>query len=934
MRIRAIRGRGLASLSEPFELDLDAEPMRGAGVFVIGGPTGAGKSTILDAMCLALFDRAPRVARVPQRDVVRAGVRATSGVEPGEDDWIRSSDPRSIVRRGAQHAFAEVDFEGRRGGVFRARWEVRAVKRRGGGQALGRPTMTLETLAASGPLVPWTFGEPEGAEPRGGLRIGTTKTDVLAQIEARLGLDFGQFCRSVLLPQGELASFLEAPDDERARLLERVTGTEIYSTLSRVVHSRAAALSREARERSLALESLAQLSEAERQQLAAQRDEAALEAARATKRVAGLVALERAHETCRVLRVELAQSERELEEVTRQIGLFEPRREEVARGRRLDEVRAEQRALESARTELERAERERGALEEQLERWAPELTARQETLERSRAELSALERESAPLEERLVAHEAALSAWAERAGREDALRHARQRADREAVDAERRERDARKSFEAFERELALVEAEIDREAPERSIEPLVALVRAELREGEPCPVCGALEHPTGRGASSASPPGEDARVVVEALEARRRRGERREKLRIEASRAQAVLALRVEESGRAREVLGQACVAADRAHAERASARTELEREHGVEPPAQRRAAHARAAASARALAAGAERACAELHAQLERARGTFESLAVRVGDAARAREDAERALGAALEVRGLTWGDLAADACLDPRELSRWALKIKGLDQRRDRQRAVVQERRRRLEAAAGALPEGLPAPEELEAARRDAERSRAEAEQLRVIAETRLADDLARGQERARRAEALDALRRGAETWEGLARLIGSADGKKLRLVVQSMALDILLAHANQQLRVLAPRYRLARRATQPGSLALDVLDADLEGGPRATSSLSGGERFLVSLALALGLGTMTAEHDDVGSLFLDEGFGSLDEESLEQALDALDALRQAGRQIGVVSHVARLSERFEVRVEVRPTEPGASRVCVSAG
>jgi exonuclease SbcC len=201
-------------------------------------------------------------------------------------------------------------------------------------------------------------------------------------------------------------------------------------------------------------------------------------------------------------------------------------------------------------------------------------------------------------------------------------------------------------------------------------------------------------------------------------------------------------------------------------------------------------------------------------------------------------------------------------------------------------------------------------------------------------VIAETRLADDLARGQERARRAEALDALRRGAETWEGLARLIGSADGKKLRLVVQSMALDILLAHANQQLRVLAPRYRLARRATQPGSLALDVLDADLEGGPRATSSLSGGERFLVSLALALGLGTMTAEHDDVGSLFLDEGFGSLDEESLEQALDALDALRQAGRQIGVVSHVARLSERFEVRVEVRPTEPGASRVCVSAG
>ncbi|MBX7194566.1 MAG: nuclease SbcCD subunit C [Sandaracinaceae bacterium] len=144
--------------------------------------------------------------------------------------------------------------------------------------------------------------------------------------------------------------------------------------------------------------------------------------------------------------------------------------------------------------------------------------------------------------------------------------------------------------------------------------------------------------------------------------------------------------------------------------------------------------------------------------------------------------------------------------------------------------------------------------------------------------------------------------------------------------------MALDLLLAHANEQLRALAPRYRLVRRTTQPGSLALDVIDGDLEGGARATSSLSGGERFLVSLALALGLGTMTAERDDVGSLFLDEGFGSLDEESLEQALEALDALRQAGRQIGVVSHVARLAERFEVRVEVRPVEPGASTVHVT--
>ncbi|MBX7193414.1 MAG: AAA family ATPase, partial [Sandaracinaceae bacterium] len=405
MRIRAIRGRGLASLAAPFELDLDAAPMRGAGVFVIGGPTGAGKSTILDAMCLALFDRAPRLARSPQRDVVRAGTRSALGSDrasevegegdaargstpvgagkgrvasAAEPDVIRTSDPRAIVRRGARHAFAEVDFEARGGGLFRARWEVRAVRRRDGGWSLGKPTMSLVVLGARAAR----DGDAAraGATPRGplladaGLRVGTTKTDVLAQIEARLGLDYGQFCRSVLLPQGELASFLEAPDDERARLLERVTGTEIYSTLSRVVHTRAATLVREARERSLEIDALPLLSEPERDELVVQRDEAAIEAARAQKRVAELVASERAHETLRVLASELGQAERELDDVSRQLGLWEPRRGEVTLALRAREVRAEREVARSAAVERGRAEAELSSVSARLEESEPALT--------------------------------------------------------------------------------------------------------------------------------------------------------------------------------------------------------------------------------------------------------------------------------------------------------------------------------------------------------------------------------------------------------------------------------------------------------------------------------------------------------------------------------------------------------------------------------
>ena len=929
MRIRAIRGRGLASLAAPFELDLDAEPMRGCGVFVIGGPTGAGKSTILDAMCLALFDRAPRVARAPQRDVIRAG--AVPGAErevrgTDEIDSIRASDPRSLVRRGARSAFAEVDFEGHRGGVYRARWEVRSVQRRGGGGwSLGKPSMTLAVIAGR----PAAEGETRTVDA---LLVGTTKTDVLAQIEARLGLDFGQFCRSVLLPQGELASFLEAPDDERARLLERVTGTEIYSTLSRVVHTRASGLVREARERTVALEAVTLFTDDERAELSAQRDDARMESARTGKRVAELVAIERAHDTARVLHAQLVQAERELDDVTRQLGLWEPRRDEIDRARRAREVRAERVAARSAHGELVRAEAELAGLVARLEAIAPEQERARAQLEEERGRLRALEERASSLEEELARHDAALAATSERSGRDEALRLARRSAEVAHGDATKREREARKTADAFDRELLRVEAEAASDRASDSMEPLAALVRRQLRDGEPCPVCGSADHPA-QGAKTLRGPERDERdahAVLDAIETRQRREARLVALRLEASKARVGASMRQEETERARVQWELAREAAERSAEERATLRAAVEREHGVEPPAMRRAAQLRALAAARTRVGALERESLERASLAARLVGQRDALGLRVQSLALEVRRTEHALAEALSAHGLEANDLAKAEQMEDRELARWIAELERLDRRRDEQRAIVEERRRRFREAEAAVPEGLPPREELEAARRDAERARTAAEQVVAITESRLADDSARRAEREARREALGALELEARTWETLSRLVGSADGKKLRVLVQSMALDILLAHANEQLRSLAPRYQLGRRGG--GSLALDVIDADLDGGPRATSSLSGGERFLVSLALALGLGTMTAERDDVGSLFLDEGFGSLDDESLEQALEALDALRQAGRQIGVVSHVARLSERFEVRVEVRPSAPGASTVHVT--
>jgi exonuclease SbcC len=168
--------------------------------------------------------------------------------------------------------------------------------------------------------------------------------------------------------------------------------------------------------------------------------------------------------------------------------------------------------------------------------------------------------------------------------------------------------------------------------------------------------------------------------------------------------------------------------------------------------------------------------------------------------------------------------------------------------------------------------------------------------------------------------------------QKWARLSELIGSADGKKFRNYAQQFTLDVLLGYANRHLTQLARRYRLERvvHAGAP-SLALMVRDQDMGGEVRPVNSLSGGETFLVSLALALGLASLSSNRVKVESLFIDEGFGSLDSDTLGVAMNALDALQSQGRKVGVISHVQEMTERIAARIVVRPAGGGASAVSV---
>ncbi|WP_343689416.1 SbcC/MukB-like Walker B domain-containing protein [Chitinophaga sp.] len=208
MKILAIRIKNLASLEGITEIDFTQEPLCSAGIFSITGPTGAGKSTILDALCLALYAKTPRYKQ------------AESGVDiyDVQGASISQNDVRGILRDGTAEGFAEVDFVGVDNQPYRATWMVRRARNRADGN-LQAFDVALKNISTNSP-------------------VPGRKTELLTEIERLVGLSFEQFTRSVLLAQGDFTAFLKAGKDEKSALLEKLTGTHIYSEISRRIYEK------------------------------------------------------------------------------------------------------------------------------------------------------------------------------------------------------------------------------------------------------------------------------------------------------------------------------------------------------------------------------------------------------------------------------------------------------------------------------------------------------------------------------------------------------------------------------------------------------------------------------------------------------------------------------------------------------------------------
>lgn len=1083
MRILAIRGQNLASLAREFAVELASGELAEIGLFAITGPVGAGKSTLLDALCLALFDRTPRL---------RGRGGALIG-DQGQDesDWLRASDPRTLLRRNAVDGFAEADFVGRDGVAYRSRWSVRRARRRADGRLQDQEIVLTRV--------------------RDGLVVaGGRRTEVTRAIQQRLGLDFDQFCRSVVLAQGEFHAFLHAPAQERARLLETLTGAQLYRRLSQAAFERRREHDQVVQRLRSNCEQLVVLEPDARERLAAERDRLARELELcevAMKLATGYVSWHEAAEEHR-------REEQEAAAALQQAVLAD--REAVARRERLevrqralaawprlevaDELRvrvrdaeaavrdaetrlqADERRLEAADRELRAALRDvRGggigdeipAIVSQWTQWRPVLrrwSAQRRQLDELRRELGRLGRvreqaaeavrrsteEGRALERALAAARGRVGAaqrvvdeaddgqlgdrrralaesqlaTQQRATLLDACRAAvaacdEARRELAGIDAqqaplEQRLRAAGARVTACEQELEAAARELRRV----SQHPGLAALREQLVAGEACPVCGSLEHPDAghghdREADAARAASRLQAAEVAEREARGDVATARAELQgreRDAARAGRSLAAAEDRERAAREQLARALgepvhdldavvehvrvrrarereqdeqlVALERAARQRGDAlRSERERAESAERARDEwRTRHDRLAAIERAAADAAvgaeqqlargEAVTAELDERLAPACDGFarglQSLAELAGDPEQvlerpsaleaARRSAEEAVGdrrrelheararagAASDERARAEvaladalraaevdeqdvqlaGRLGADGLREEREF------LQGLRDevaRRRTELGVRQQLRRRHEQHGSRPTLDL---RDARQAREDARRRHEQVREQHLQLHGKLDFDERMQKQRAELQPRLERAERELDTWRALDDLIGSSSGDRFAVFAQGLTLDLLLLEANRRLEELARRYRLEKTAGeqgQGGELDFVVVDLDMGGTRRSLHTLSGGETFLVSLSLALALATLAAPSSRVETLFLDEGFGTLDAHNLEIALGALDSLQATGCQVGIISHVDGIAERIGAVVEVRPEGSGQSRVLI---
>jgi len=911
---------------------LDLEKLGKGGPYLITGDTGAGKTTLFDAITYALYDH------------------SSSGIREGSMLRCKYADDKTPT-------FVELEFE-----VHGVRYTVRRNPEYQRPKARGEG-MTTEKADA-------TLTYPDDRPPV------TKAKDVTAAVQEIIGLDYNQFSQIVLIAQGQFTKLLNASTEERSRIFRKLFRTQRYAQLQERLQSEASALNQQRTAQNAKLDSLLgglQFSpedpdaEALRALCAQTVPETAL-ALLDTLTARQAAALEEAGTA-------LQATEAQLDTVQQQLGAAaQAQRLAQQLAARQAELAAAKPALDAARAEADRHAGDAAqldALTAQVTQAQSALAAydaldalcRQQTEARDAAQLAAAQAHKRrtqldSLNAALAAAETELAALADADTRLLALQtrsaqlaqrgEALAKLEQRLADCQRQAKTAHKAQESYRAAAAAQdEARTRQNTLERAfLDAQAGLLAESLVEGAPCPVCGSTHHP--------------ARALLPHTAPTQ--------AQVEAARQAAAEADRQAQN---------ASAAAQSALAAVNEAKTSLRRDaetllperfttpEGTVPLtfalmtnvlAEESAALQTAQTDCKAQCRQAEADCrrkAQLEADRQaktRQRPALEQAAAEADRSAAAQNASADALEGQIAERraALPYPRRAdAQATLDKLEADRRTLRT-GMD---TAQRKLKQAEQ--TVAAAEAAVEALTAQQtaaQKELPARSAEDLTAQQTELTAARETlrsrekQLSAQLLPNRKTAAQYRAAAEARQALESrWQWVSALAATAGGTltskqkiKLEAYIQMNYLDRILRYANTRLmQMTAGQYELERigaenQRSQSG-LDLGVID-HYNGTRRSVKTLSGGESFKASLALALGLSDevqSSAGGIRLDTLFLDEGFGSLDEESLELAIRVLSGLTEGDRLVGIISHVGALKDRIDRQVVVHKARTGGSTV-----
>lgn len=924
MKLKKLTIHNIASIKD-VEIDFSAQPLSNCDVFLITGNTGAGKSTILDAICLALYDTTPRFS-----SSMMEGREKIGESKEGKDKSMSINDARQLMRRNTAEAFVCLQFVGNDGVAYEAIWSVERARKKIDGTLKAR-NWELKNLSTGNTL--------------------NKKEDIKPAVKEAIGLDFEQFRRTTMLAQGDFSRFLNSKDEEKSSILEKITGMDIYAKIGKKIYEVMSQKKDIYERKQEQIEGVVTLSD--EQVLEKKEEIAALQT-----RVDSLQKKEHAKRAvldwlnnADTIAQELAQSKEAVALAQAQTASNDFKTKELRVKTWNETITArlylknskEAKLLHNQLKESGEAEKLDAVLKQAVQLNAQALTKANEleqcVMQKGQAVssfgLSALRDAflavnallgKVELAKREVNHYAAEQQ--KRKAKENELKQK----DQELVVLQGKLEELKPRVD--EAKMNLQKAKESYEKQSQTVDKFAKKLRAELHVGDNCPVCG-------QEICMDLPIEEELQKLVEGFKQAYQEADKKyqefanqynkleatihtetnlynnEKQKFEEDKS-------LENAWNAAKASCQDCgveqidpntlaalakIQNDKEQ-EKSNLETKIKAGEALENEwTLLKDSHTASLKQIQTLQEAVSKAEQEKHAFDTKVKNAQE------------RYDENNALLEAFlkENTTLTEENLEALSAYSPEAIEQMDKELKALNDDVRTKQTLYQKAQDKQKQHVANKPEIAPeeTKESLSASIQEAETAmKAYSENLGALKLT-LQQDAANKEKLGSLLKEAEETKLVYEKWSRLNKLFGSADGKTFRTIAQSYVLSHLIHAANAYMKGLSDRYTLKG---VPGTFIIHVVDKYDGGNMRAASTISGGETFLVSLSLALALSDVGGSLS-VDTLFIDEGFGTLSGDSLQMAIATLRTLHsKSNKQVGIISHVEELKENIPVQIQVK--------------